>query len=177
MGTEINGGEAERTPEKKTSRAFSTWARLQSDSQPRPSTFGVGVKGTQHINDRRNKMAGIENLKKVLSFGCELINVGSKMVNGAGLWQLTSLIDDVAAIKNLKKEDLLAEVKDLSAEERAELLTLAKSSIKMTKEEIDKKVDQGLDLVNEAIDVGAEGLKVFAEVKSIVARVEALVKA
>lgn len=122
-------------------------------------------------------MAGIENLKKVLSFGCELINVGSKMVNGAGLWQLTSLIDDVAAIKSLKKEDLLAEVKDLSAEERAELLALAKSSIKMTKEEIDNKVDQGLDLVNAAIDVGAEGLKVFAEVKSIVARVEALVKA
>lgn len=121
-------------------------------------------------------MAGIENLKKVLSFGCELINVGSKMVNGAGLWQLTSLIDDVAAIKSIKKEDLLAEVKDLSAEERAELLALAKSSIKMTKEEIDKKVDQGLDLVNEAVDVGAEGLKVFAEVKSIISRVEALVK-
>lgn len=120
-------------------------------------------------------MVGIDNLTKLVVFGCELINVGAKLLNGGSLWVLTSLIDDLGAVKTVKKENILAEIKDLSPEEKGQLFVLAKQTIKVGQDELDKKIKSGLDLVDEAIEVGIHGVAVIAEFKVISEKAKTLI--
>lgn len=122
-------------------------------------------------------MVGIENLKKLVTIGCEVVNVGSKILNGGGIWSLMSLINDVSVIKTLDKNAVLLEIKDLSVDERKELLELAKSTIHLTKPEIEAKVDQGLDLVNEAVDLGISAIALVESGIALVNKASQIVKA
>jgi len=175
LGTEITYGETIRTPETKTRRAYESWSRLQSNTKPRTSVVGVGSQGVKRTN-LGGIVVGIDNIRKIAMLGVEGLNVGIKVMNGGGLFGLLSLIDEVNAVKSIKKEELMMEIKDLSKEERLQLLEEIKQKLQLDKKEIEAKIEEGMDLLNEAIEIGYSAMGVIHSGVELVKKAEQIIK-
>lgn len=175
MGTEITYGETVGATEKTPGGAYKSWARLQGHSESRSSVVGVRGQGVKRTNHGGN-MVGIDNIKKIAMLGVEGINVGIKVMNGGGLFGLLSLIDEVNAVKGIKKEELMLEIKDISKEERLELIEMIKSKLQLDKKELEAKIESGVDLVNEAVDVGYAAMQVIESGVQLVKKAEQIIK-
>ena len=175
MGTEITYGETIGRAEKKTGRAYESWARLQSNTKSRTSVVGIGSQGAERTNLGGN-MVGIDNIRKIAMLGVEGLNVGIKVMNGGGLFGLLSLIDEVNAVKSIKKDDLMLEVMDLSKEERQQLLEEIKQKLQLDKKEIEKKIEDGADLLNEAIEIAYSAMDVVRSGMVIIKKAEQIIK-
>lgn len=168
MGTEITYGETIRETKRTTGRAYESWARLQGNTKSGSSVVGIGSQGVKRTNPG-GYMVGIDNIKKIAMLGVEGVNAGLKVMNGGSLFSLISLVGEINAVKNIKKDDLLEEIKDLSKEERLQLAEEIKQKLNLDKKDLEQRMEKGLDLVNEAIDIAFN-------VMSLVHKTEQLIK-
>lgn len=119
---------------------------------------------------------GIENLKKIVNLGAEALNVGSKIINGGGLLSALSLIDEVNALGTIEKGALLAELKDLTTDERLQLEELFKHKVSLQDKAVELKIEEGVDLLEKAGDLAIRVIGIVNEVKVLVAEAGALIK-
>lgn len=120
-------------------------------------------------------MVGIENLKKIVVLGAEGLNVGSKIIHGGGLLSLLGLVDEVSALGTLDKNAILAEVKDLSEEEKKMLSDLFKSKLQLQNAEVEKKIEAGVDVLNEAVLLAAAAVDLYKSGAALVDRVKGII--
>jgi len=96
-------------------------------------------------------MKGIQEIKDVLAFGLSLQKAYSlAQADGKiGTADLGLLVDPMMklmpAIENIK--DVPAELKDLSDQERGELSSWVKASYDIADDELEKKIEGGIDLM------------------------------
>lgn len=92
-------------------------------------------------------MFGIENLKKLVGFGCDLAKqIASSLSDG---WQWTdafSFVDEIAAIPGVVKSfpAIKQELTDLSAEERAELHTFVVEKFDIPNDKVEAFIENAL---------------------------------
>lgn len=115
---------------------------------------------------------GVVQLEKIVEACGEVINVVHKITHGGGVLSALALIDELSALKDLNGDALLQEVKDLSPEERKQLLGVLKAKVSLFDVDLENKIESGADCLNEVVEFG---MLCYADVLEIKAKVEARV--
>lgn len=114
-------------------------------------------------------MAGVENLKKCVMAGAELLNVLSKIAHKQGVFVAFQLVDELSALSGLDGAVLKQELVDLSPEERAELISALKEKLVLLNPAVEAKIEASADLLNEAADVVVSAVALVNKAKLILA--------
>lgn len=101
---------------------------------------------------------GIEQLKKLVETIAEGINVGFKLFNKAGIFAIFELSDDLSALASLSKDELVAQFKDLTVEERKELNALFKSKLVLSDKTLEAKIEESADCLEQAVALVHDGV-------------------
>lgn len=104
---------------------------------------------------------GTEQIKKVLDVVAEAGNVAEKVAKqeGSAVAKMTHLVkmsDELLQLASLNLPALKAEVADLSAAEKAELLEHVKAKFDLADDELEAKLEAGLALAVKAAELVAE---------------------
>ena len=115
---------------------------------------------------------GTKNIIKVIEMLAEGGNVAEKMLDSKGgtiskLSNLSSLFDEVMALTTLDANLLRNELKELDAADNAAILAAAKAKFDIDDDELEGKIEEGLDLIFELKEMGA---KVMTYAKSLNAK-------
>lgn len=118
---------------------------------------------------------GIDQLKVIVKSVADAITVSSKIiVDHAGFLAALELMPDVQAIGALSQVELLAEVKGLNPDERAQLDALFAANLVLSNVSLQAKIDAGeLDL-EKGIDLAFSALACYNVGKALVADVQSL---
>ena len=117
----------------------------------------------------------LEQSKKFVNLGVEAVNVGSKLIHKKGVFVVFNLSDEAADISSLDMPALKAEWVGQSIKVNvAELVETAKKKLDLVNKDVQAKVVQGLDLVNEAGVILEDGVAVVKKGLAYVEKVKAL---
>lgn len=111
---------------------------------------------------------GIEQIKKVALAGAELLNVLSKVIHKHGVFTIFQLSDELMSLGNLDGEALKKELSELDQQERDSLKLAVKEKLVLQNPIMEKKIEDGMDVVDEAINIVVEALKIVEKAKAIV---------
>lgn len=103
---------------------------------------------------------GIDQLEKIVDAVGEAINVVDKVVHGGGIWPVFTLTDELSALGGLKGEVVLAQLKDLSVDERKGLLAKLKAKCPLIVKEV--------DVLDEVVDFGFKCYEDTVQIKAVV---------
>ena len=117
---------------------------------------------------------GIDQLEKIVDAAGEAINVVHKVSHGSGVFAALAIVDELSALGLVKKEVLMAQLKDLSTEERKSLLGALKTKVALSDKELEAKIESGIDCLDEVVDFG---MTVYGDVLAVKAMVEARIAA
>lgn len=104
---------------------------------------------------------GIDQLEKIVEASGEAINVIERVTSGSGIWAVFQLTDELSALAGLSGPVVLAQLKDLSTDERKSLLGKLKAKVSLSNKALEAKIESGVDCLDEAIDYG---FKVYSDV-------------
>lgn len=119
-------------------------------------------------------MHGIDQLKIIVEALAEMINVTYKIVKGGGILAALALIDEISALKTIVKDELVAQVKELSPAERAELLAVFKAKLVLADTGLEAKIEAGGAVLDELVELGMHGYGLFLEAKALAEKVKGL---
>lgn len=103
----------------------------------------------------------IDQLSKIVDAAGEAVNVIHKVTSGGGIWVAFQLTDELSALAGLDGPTVVAQLKDLSAEERKSLLSLLKVKVSLSDKDLEAKIEGGVDCLDEVVDYG---FQVYADV-------------
>lgn len=106
---------------------------------------------------------GVEQILKVAMLGAEGANVADDIMNKAGLFSLFKLFDEVKALATVDKEWLLAELKELDSEDYEKVSSAIKEKLDLRDDELEARLEKGMDLVHKSIAVGMDTLTKISE--------------
>lgn len=93
---------------------------------------------------------GIDNLKKAGKFGVGLgMQIEKALADGKFTWtDLPGFVDELLEIPGIvnNREAIVAEFKDLTIDERAELLAYLKQEFDLADDVLESKIEKGLDI-------------------------------
>lgn len=112
-------------------------------------------------------MAGIDNLKKVVLAGAELLNVLSKIAHKQGVFVALQLVDELSALSGLDMALVKQELVDLSPAEREELLAALKEKLVLLNKDAEVKIEASAELLNEAASVMLDAVALVKRAKTI----------
>lgn len=119
----------------------------------------------------------IDDLKKVVSDICQVLNAVSKFVNKGGvlsLWGAISPVQDLATINwGLVKSELL----NLNAAGKAELDATIASQLQLVNPAVQAKVISGVDCAEQLVNLAEEGISLFNQGQLLVGKIKLLVGA
>lgn len=115
-------------------------------------------------------MAGIENTKKVVNLIIELGNAVDKTIKAEGGFEkyvsaALSLTDEIVALKDLNFGDFKLEFKDLTREERDELLAEVKAKFDLADDVLEARIEQWLTIANDGADLVFRAVKLVEDIK------------
>lgn len=101
-----------------------------------------------------DKKVGIEDLKKVVTVLAKAGSVADQMINEKGgvvakLSHLIGLSSALVGLAGCSATELKAEFADLDAAEKAELVAHAKAEFDIAEDDVEAKIEAGLDLAIE----------------------------
>lgn len=120
-----------------------------------------------------SEKVGIEKLTAIVEAVGEGYNVLYKVTHGGGVLSALALTDELSSLGGLSKDAVVAEVKDLSQEERKQLLQIVKNKVSISDKALEAKIEAGVDCLDEVVSLGFEG---YETVMSFVDRVKGLVE-
>jgi hypothetical protein len=110
---------------------------------------------------------GIAELLKVAMLGAEGANVVEDILNKEGLFSLFKLADEASAMASLDADLLLKEVKELDSDDYAALYAAVKDKLDLSDDELEKKLEGGIDLVYQSVSVGLATLSKVQELLAL----------
>lgn len=110
-------------------------------------------------------MAGIDDLKKCVLAGAELLNVISKIAHKQGIFVAFELVDELSALGSVSAAELKAEIAGLDDAERADLLAAFKAKLVLQDPSVEAKLESGADLLNDAVNVVIEAVGLINKAK------------
>jgi hypothetical protein len=119
----------------------------------------------------------IDDLKKAVSDICEILNAVSKLINKQGILSLMGAIAPAQDLSQLDWVKVKAEILDLDASERAQLNDVLKQKLQLQKPEVQAKLLDAVDCLEQVIDLAHYGIDVYNRGKVLVDRVKRLVGA
>lgn len=101
---------------------------------------------------------GYDNLKKIWLMIIEIGNVADGFISdSASTWSkissISDLFDELTGILSCDWNKVKSELNDLDAKERAELLKIAKEKFDIDDDQVEDRIERGLDLANELYTV------------------------
>ena len=105
--------------------------------------------------------------KKLLSFGVELLNVGSKLINKKGIFVVFQLSDEAMALGTFNMDAFKAEWKTDVKTAVNELVTLAKSKLDIENKDLQAKLSGAFDLIEKGVGLVEDDLLFISEVKAL----------
>lgn len=106
----------------------------------------------------------IDQLEKIVDAAGEAVNVVHAITHGGGVWMVFQLADELSAMSSVKGDAVLAQLKDVTPEERKSLLSRLKAKVSIGDKALEAKIESGVDCLNEVIEFG---IKVYADVLSV----------
>lgn len=122
------------------------------------------------------EIIGIESLEKIVDAAAEGINVGHKMATGGGIFAAFNLTDEIAALGTIPKGSVIAQLKDLSKEERAKLHLRFKGKLVLSDKELESRIEDGDDCLEEVVSLGYEQYDLIVRGKDLFNKVLGLFK-
>lgn len=111
---------------------------------------------------------GIKNLKPVVALTIEMANVADVMGRTKGVARfmaLTALMDEVMGINGVDFKQVKAEVKDLDAAEKAELVDFLKAKFDIASDKLEGIIEEAIDLSGEIYDVVGKAIALVKKAK------------
>jgi hypothetical protein len=112
---------------------------------------------------------GIENLKKVVKLIAALAGVGDKIGHDTSVsrWgNLFELIGAVREIAGLQWSQVLPEIKDLDAVERAEIEKVFKDQFDLVDDKLEAAIEKGIAIAEKQVAVVQEASDLVKELKA-----------
>lgn len=116
------------------------------------------------------KKLGIENLKKVCSVIATLAGVGDAMGHTKGVERWNQLLGVGGAIRSLNGLDLkqvLPEIKDLDAVERAQVLELFQKELDLKDDDLEAVVEEGLGIAADLASIIERSKALYEKAKAV----------
>ena len=110
---------------------------------------------------------GVDELMKVAMLGAEGANVVEDILNKEGLFSLFKLADEASAMASLDAGVLKSEVGELDSEDYQKLYSAVKDKLDLSDEELEKKLEGGIDLVYQSVSVGLATLSKVQELLAL----------
>lgn len=122
-----------------------------------------------------SELLPIDQLKTVVEEAASVFNSGYKIATGSSvIGAAIALLSDVATLKTLNKDTVLAQLKDLSDAERAELVAAFKAKLVLADKTLEAKVetlvvelDKVVTLAFAAVTLVHVGMSIVDEVKAV----------
>lgn len=116
---------------------------------------------------------GVENLQKIIELLAEMGNVVEDVADAKSMIEritpVVSLSDEVLAMSNFDVAVFKQEYKELDAEDRGALIAAFEQKLDLSRDEIEHKIEVGLNLANQLVALGfqiyefGKGLKASAK--------------
>lgn len=97
---------------------------------------------------------GIDNLKKVLNFGVSFgLHLSTELKDGFDYYKIFALVPDLMQVPDLlkNKQAIMDEVKDLSVEEIAALITSVENSALITSDKVKEIISIAVDILQAVV--------------------------
>lgn len=119
---------------------------------------------------------GIAESTKIASTIGSLIVIGSKLLKGNFL-ALFEIVGPLNLIRTVDLEAFKKEVTDYDQAEREQVEDAFKLAIAPLDDDLEAKIGEGADILNEAVDVVVHALTVVEEGKAVIERIRTLIGA
>lgn len=112
---------------------------------------------------------GTDQIIKALDVLIEGGNVADAAAHDQGnaiakLSHLTKLLDEVMALGSFSAPALVAQIKDLSSEEKAQIVSHFKAKLDLANDVLEAKIEAGLDLLIEVVTFAESGVALVKKV-------------
>lgn len=111
---------------------------------------------------------GIQNLKPIVAMAIELGNVGDQIGRAKGVARfmaLTALFDEAMALGSVDFKAAQAEIKDLDAAEKAELIAFIDAKFDIVSDKLEVVIEESLEIASELYDVAAKAIALVKKAK------------
>lgn len=119
---------------------------------------------------------GVDQLRKFVDLAGELMNVGEALLNKGGLFQLFRLTDEASAMSSVDMDLVKKQYREMDEEDRGVLLSALKSKLDLDNDILEKKIEDGADLVEDALVLGVQAyndaVDYYGKVKAMAVRAE-----
>lgn len=116
---------------------------------------------------------GIEEFKKIVYALAEIFNAVSKVVKG-NVFAALGLLEPLNILRSVKFDIFKLEFSDLSEPEREEIEQVFVGALDMADKEVQKKVVESADVINEAASLVEEAIAEFEHAKLLIAKFKAI---
>lgn len=119
----------------------------------------------------------IDDLKKVVSDSCQVLNAVSKFVNKQGITSLFAAIGPVQDLALVNYTAVKTELLSLDQAGKDDLNATIKSSLQLVNQDVQAKILSGVDCVEQVVNLAEEGISLFNQGSVLVNRIKTLVGA
>ncbi len=120
-------------------------------------------------------MLPIDQVRKVIESLAEIVNTVYKLANGASIFTAIGLLEDLAVLKTIQKDILVAQLKDCDPTERMELVAVFKQKLVLDNKPLEMKIESGVDCLDEVIDLGYSCVALINQAKSVLEHVKSVI--
>jgi hypothetical protein len=117
---------------------------------------------------------GIDKLTVIVDAMADIVNVVDQVWHKAGLMALLGLVQPITNLQGVDFAAVKQQISDLSADEQKQLENEFKSRVHLVDPVAQKKMTDGMDVIDEVITMVAQAIGIYGEGKDVVVKLKAL---